>query len=50
MLISTQLLFLNNFCEPLCKKAKSTLKVIFDRFRLNKTIEGIEFIIGDVRE
>ena len=50
MLISTQLLFLNNFCEPLCKKAKSTLKAIFDRFRLNKTIEGIEFIIGDVRE
>ena len=50
LLISTQLLFLNNFCEPLCKKAKSTLKAIFDRFRLNMTAQGSTIIVGDARE
>ena len=43
VLIATQLLFLNNFCEPLCKKAKQVLKTIFDKLTL---VKG-ELIVGE---
>ena len=43
VLIGSQLLFLNNFCEPLCKKAKGVLKTIFDRLRCSKD----ELYIGE---
>ena len=44
VLIAAQLLFLNNFTEPLCKKAKHVLKTIFDRLRLD---HNNELIIGE---
>ena len=43
VLIATQLLFLNNFSEPLCKKAKQVLKTIFDKLTL---VKG-ELIVGE---
>ena len=44
VLISAQLLFLNNFCEPLCKKSKDILKAVLDKFRLKDE----ELIVGDI--
>ena len=43
ILVASELLFLNNFCEPLCKKAKSVLKTIFDKLVL---VNG-ELIVGE---
>lgn len=43
ILISSQLFFLNNFSEPLCKKAKQVLKTVFDRLRLERDI----LIVGE---
>ena len=43
ILVASELLFLNNFCEPLCKKAKSVLKTIFDKLLL---VRG-ELMVGE---
>ena len=43
ILVASELLFLNNFCEPLCKKAKSVLKTIFEKLAL---VKG-ELIVGE---
>lgn len=54
LLIGTQLLFLNNFCEPVCKRAKQVLKVVLDHFRLDvdtlfvgQKVEGRSFPLED---
>ena len=54
ILIATQLLFLNNFCEPVCKRAKQVLKVVLDHFRLDvdvlnvgQKVEGENFPLLD---
>ena len=43
LLFGAQLLFLNNFSEPLCKQAKPVLKTIFDKLRLENDI----LVVGD---
>lgn len=43
LLIGCQLLFLNNFCEPLCKKSKQILSTIFDMLRF----DGTSIMVGD---
>ena len=54
LLIASQLLFLNNFCEPVCKRAKQVLKVVLDHFRLDvdvlnvgQKVEGQSFPLVD---
>lgn len=41
LLIASQLLFLNNFCEPVCKRAKQVLKVVLDHFRLDTDVLNV---------
>ena len=42
LLLGAQLLFLNNFSEPLCKQAKTVLKAVFE----NLTVENQILIVG----